>query len=285
MLKAEFQQQLNAVKESIGDSLQAMKGQIAKVQQSQAQMWGAISRMGEALQGMAARENDSDSECEEEEATLEASPAETSAPRTRTSPIPLFGVPSPLVHVDAMSVRDSVSSAMPRQPAAPLLDAEAGKADAGLSVGKAHAATKEKFILDPMVGTTPPHVDYTVSWSGGDDVSLVEKPPNVATTSAGGSAALIAAGGQVNIEAPPRYSGKRQPGVRIWLTQMECYMRLMKYSPSDWLDIVAMRVEGATSSWVNAVLQDVAASHRAAFLTWRSFTQAMIHRFEPVTRS
>ena len=42
-------------------------------------------------------------------------------------------------------------------------------------------------------------------------------------------------------------------------------------------------MEGAASSWVNAVLQDVAVGHRAAFLTWRQFTQAMIHRFEPVT--
>ena len=96
---------------------------------------------------------------------------------------------------------------------------------------------------------------------------------------------MTAAGGQVKIEAPPRYSGKRQPSVRVWLTQMERYMRLMRYSPSDWLDIVAMRVEGAASSWVNAVLQDVAAGRRAAFLTWRQFTQAMIHRFEPVTET
>ena len=59
----------------------------------------------------------------------------------------------------------------------------------------------------------------------------------------------------------------------------------MKYSPSDWLDIVAMRVEGAASSWVNAVLQDVVASHRAAFLTWRQFTQTMIHWFEPVVET
>ena len=64
---------------------------------------------------------------------------------------------------------------------------------------------------------------------------------------------------------------------------MECYMRLMKYSPSDWLDIVAMRVEGAASSWVNAVLQDVATGRKAMFLTRRQFTQAMIHRFKPVT--
>ena len=44
-----------------------------------------------------------------------------------------------------------------------------------------------------------------------------------------------------------------------------------------------MRVEGAASSWVNAVLQDVAAGRKAAFLTWRQFTQAMIHRFKLVT--
>ena len=114
-------------------------------------------------------------------------------------------------------------------------------------------------------------------------MSLVDKPVDVATTSVGGSAPLTAAGGQVKIEAPPRYSGKRQSSVRMWLTQMERYMQLMRYSPSDWLDIVAMRVEGACSSWVNAVLQDVVASRKAAFLTWRQFTQAMTHRFEPVT--
>ena len=62
-------------------------------------------------------------------------------------------------------------------------------------------------------------------------------------------------------------------------------MQLMRYSPSDWLDIVAMRVECTASSWVNAVLQDVTAGRRAAFLTRRQFTQAMIHWFEPVTET
>ena len=111
----------------------------------------------------------------------------------------------------------------------------------------------------------------------------MDKPADVATTFAGGSTPLIAVGGQVKIEAPARYSGKRQPGVCVWLTQMERYMRLMKYSPSDWLDIVPMRVEGVANSWVNAVLQDVTAGRRAAFLTCRTFTQAMIQRFELVT--
>ena len=67
--------------------------------------------MGEELQGLAAKENDSDSEHEEEKATPKDSPVETLAPRKVTSPIPLFGMPPPSVHVDATSVRDSVSSA------------------------------------------------------------------------------------------------------------------------------------------------------------------------------
>ena len=107
---------------------------------------------------------------------------------------------------------------------------------------------------------------------------MVDKLADVAMNFVGSLAPLIVAYGQVKIEAPPRYSGKRQPGVRVWLTQMERYMRLMKYSPSDWLDIVAMRVEGAASSWVNAVLQDMVARRRVAFLTWYNFTQAMIHQ-------
>ena len=63
---------------------------------------------------------------------------------------------------------------------------------------------------------------------------------------------------------------------------MERYIRLMKYSPSNWLDIVAMRVEGTASSWVKAVLQDIVVGYKTAFLTWRQFTQAMIHWFELV---
>ena len=28
-------------------------------------------------------------------------------------------------------------------------------------------------------------------------------------------------------------------------------MKLMRYTPTDWLDVVAMRVEGAVSNWMN----------------------------------
>ena len=37
------------------------------------------------------------------------------------------------------------------------------KSSARLFAGKADATANGKFILDPMVGSTPPHVDFTAS--------------------------------------------------------------------------------------------------------------------------
>ena len=59
---------------------------MAEVQKSQAKMWGAISRMGEELQGLAMKENESESE-QEAEAGPEDSPVETDAPHTQSTPV------------------------------------------------------------------------------------------------------------------------------------------------------------------------------------------------------
>ena len=40
------------------------------------------------------------------------------------------------------------------------------------------------------------------------------------------------------------------------------------YTPTDCLDVVAMKVEGTTSSWVNVTLQNVVAGHKLVFHTW-----------------
>ena len=60
-------------------------------------------------------------------------------------------------------------------------------------------------------------------------------------------------------------------------------MRLMHYAPTDWLDVVAMRVEGAASSWVNVVLQDISEGQSPVFCTWAQFRDGMVQWFEPVT--
>lgn len=45
-------------------------------------------------------------------------------------------------------------------------------------------------------------------------------------------------------------------------------MKLMQYVPSDWPDVVAMRVDGAMSSWVNAILLDATKECCPPFCTW-----------------
>ena len=59
-------------------------------------------------------------------------------------------------------------------------------------------------------------------------------------------------------------------------------MRLMRYDPMDWLDIVAMRIEGAASSWVNATIQAIQLGWRPYFADWEDFRVAMIVAFEPI---
>ena len=89
-------------------------------------MWGAINRMGEELQGLAAKENDSESE-HEEEASREDAVVETVIPcnlatpviHNLADPVPLFGIPptTPTISFrtfDAVSVLDSVRFAMPK---------------------------------------------------------------------------------------------------------------------------------------------------------------------------
>ena len=89
--------------------------------------------------------------------------------------------------------------------------------------------------------------------------------------------------GQMKLDAPPRYSGGRRPRPRVWLSQMERFIRLMKYPVTDWLDVVAMRVDGAANSWMNAQLAQIERGQRQRFLDWDDFHAVMIAVFEPVT--
>ena len=110
-----------------------------------------------------------------------------------------------------------------------------------------------------------------------ESVSLVGKSTVLPETTSGGFVPHTVGVGQMKLEAPSRYSGKRQPRARVWLTQMERYMRLMRYAPTNWLDVVAMGVEGTASSWVNAVLQDISEGRQAqSFTLWAQFRDAMV---------
>ena len=60
-------------------------------------------------------------------------------------------------------------------------------------------------------------------------------------------------------------------------------MRLMRYPSADWVDIVATRIDGAVSTWIERELKRARWQHRAAWATWEAFTDAMARAFEPVT--
>ena len=133
---------------------------------------------------------------------------------------------------------------------------------------------KGELSMGLMVTSGEKSKDYSVPAE--ESVSLVGKSTGMPATTSGGFAPHTAGVGQMKLEAPPRYLGKRRPGARVWPTQMERYMRLMHYTPTDWLDVVAMRVEGAASSSVNAVLQEISEGRRPVFHSWAQFRDAMV---------
>ena len=59
-------------------------------------------------------------------------------------------------------------------------------------------------------------------------------------------------------------------------------MCLMCYVPIHWLEMDAMRVEGTTSRWANAVLKDVTIGYKLMFHTPDKFNKSMVQWFEPV---
>lgn len=71
-------------------------------------------------------------------------------------------------------------------------------------------------MLDPVKGTAPPHVDYSATIDKDTRISLVGKSTTLARPTPGGSTIPQTVGvGQMKLEAPPRYSGKRQLGVSM----------------------------------------------------------------------
>ena len=305
-VRTELTQQINEVRQYLHGTLQEMKDEAATVTQSQERMWEVISRMGEDVRGIAEKLGSGKLFPIPETGEETDTPTVEDAPVTETmfGPIPL--TPSPYISAhgeseEDSSVKDSVTSGVTmRKPGegstgvrpegiAETSMAQKDVGSAWILEGKTVASTEQKeekgevFLSNPMVtkGTAP--LDYSESVS--DTVSLLGKGPSMTGPAPGGFAPPAAGVGQMKLEAPPRYSGKKQPSVRTWLSQMERYMRLMKYDPADWLDVVAMRVEGAASSWVNAVLQEVADGRRQVFRTWGQFKLAMIHRFESITET
>ena len=83
-------------------------------------------------------------------------------------------------------------------------------------------------------------------------------------TTAGTSAGMPLGIGQLKLEGPARYFGGQKPSVQAWLVEVERWMHLMRYPLADRVDIVATRLDGGASTWIEHELQRAQRQHRAA---------------------
>ena len=104
------------------------------------------------------------------------------------------------------------------EPLMPLSKVYAhGGEDTVIEPKTAHAAnkTEEKgeLSMGPMISSVWKSKDYSVLVE--EYVSLVGKSTGMPEATSGGFVPQIAGVGQMKLEAPPQYSGKRQLGARV----------------------------------------------------------------------
>ena len=85
------------------------------------------------------------------------------------------------------------------------------------------------------------------------------------------SGVVVPAPVNVKLDPPPRFNGRKQPGVRAWLQSVERWLRLQHFRGEEWVDIVATRLEGAALSWINNELPRISLGQRAPFASWAEF--------------
>ena len=90
---------------------------------------------------------------------------------------------------------------------------------------------KRRLSMDPVVDSSRKSTDYSAPTE--ESISLVGKSIGMSSATSRGFTPQTVGVGQMKLEAPPQYSGRRQPRVRIWLSQMECYMRFMRHTPTN----------------------------------------------------
>ena len=248
---------------------------VSVIQQGQERMWNVLSKLEEEVKELTDAGKETTSEAGSVDVIGPSSaiclggPSPTSAgPDARPASIQ-DSVMSRSVFAKRIVPEDVPTAGILTKTAAIKTNPQAPSSTEDLAWGQPGEVVKH-----PVITSNAPFVERTAPRPA--------IPQGAVQTAAGPQPTGV---GQMKLDAPARYGGSRRPGVRVWLTQMTRYMRLMRYAPADWIDVVAMRVEGAASAWVDAVLQDVAAGRRPAFATWNEFEQAMIHRFEPVTEN
>ena len=139
-----------------------------------------------------------------------------------------------------------------------------------------------KFFADRTLGTEPKQAEGL--WTAPGTRYMSNIPGGTVGGTSGTQTGAVRME-QMKLDPPPRYAGGRRPGPRAWIATQERYMRLMRYDPADWINVVAMRVDGAACSWVNAALVAIERGQRPPFADWADFRAALIAAFEPVTET
>ena len=218
---------------------------MAAVHKSQEKMGQAMKRMSNELQELVQR--DASIEGEEETKPLLATinwDKELLAP-TATSSLeqPVFSTPSPWLaripesEEGKASVKDSVTSGVPARVHGEGVEAsESSKhlaipefkfgfggsfmaGDGGTEEGAKLAFVvpieeqKGKLSMDPMVEALWKSIDFLAPTE--ELISLVGKSMGMPTATSGSFIPQIVGIGQMKLEAPPQYFGKRQPGLRV----------------------------------------------------------------------
>ena len=113
-----------------------------------------------------------------------------------------------------------------------------------------------------MVTSTGP-----TAWTGFQPAHVQSSTVASGTGAQGGTAA-VAGASNIKYDAPKEYDGTATPGVRVWLTQVERYMRLVRMPDSDRFDFVATKCLKSASSWMDARLQAIDRGDRAVWASW-----------------
>ena len=239
-LETQMEVKINEVRQGTTSLLEELKTTVAAVRESQQKMGQALERMSNEVQELVQK----DAGIEDEEET-DPWPARTNwdedlpAPSTTSSwDQPLFSTPSPWLaripeEEEKASVKDSVTSGLPArghgggmeagQLAVPefkfggsFMAGDVSTDDLGKTALMPQKGEKGELSMGPMVTSGEKSKDYSAPAE--ESVSLVGKSTGMPATTSGGFAPHTAGVGQMKLEAPPRYSAKRQPGARVWLT-------------------------------------------------------------------
>ena len=247
------------MEKAVGE-LKGLQTQMVEFQTAQDSVVTMLTRMESQISKLELVESETDEEEQVEEKDQEPGTSQSAGP----SPSTVF---SSAIHSTPAPVTDFVpllAFNLPPPCLSPISEKSA------LSSPPSVSDVKDKVRTE-----VPPDIEYTAD--------LPHQLAATMGTTAGTSVGAPLGIDQLKLEGPARYSGGQKPSVQAWLVEVERWICLMRYPPADWVDIVATRLDGAKSMWIERELLRARRQHRAAWTTWEAFTDAMARAFEPAT--